>query len=56
MKTATDWARYEDTMIPAMLRELESSLADMVASGDLTDSEANEWMAAKADQWAGGLS
>jgi polyhydroxyalkanoate synthesis regulator phasin len=36
-----------------MLKELASDLADMVASGDLTDEQANEWLAAKADQWSG---
>lgn len=36
-----------------MLRELASDLADLVANGDMTDMEANEWHAAKADQWAG---
>ena len=35
-----------------MLRELASDLADLVTSGDMTEEEANEWLAAKADQWA----
>lgn len=35
-----------------MLRELASDLADLVASGDMTEAEANEWHAAKADQWS----
>lgn len=39
-----------------MLRELASDLADLVESGDMAPQEANEWLAAKADQWAGGLS
>jgi hypothetical protein len=34
-----------------MLKELASDLADMVSSGDLTEQQANEWLAAKADQW-----
>lgn len=34
-----------------MMRELASDLADLVSSGDLTESAANEWLAAKADQW-----
>ena len=34
-----------------MLKELASDLNDMVAAGDLTDMEANEWLSAKADQW-----
>lgn len=37
-----------------MLRELASDLADLVASGDLTEAEANEWMVRKQDQWRGG--
>lgn len=36
-----------------MLKELASDLADMVASGHLTDAQANEWLASKADQWSG---
>jgi hypothetical protein len=35
-----------------MLRELASDLADLVRSGDMTPEEANDWLAAKADQWA----
>lgn len=38
-----------------MLRELASDLADLVCSGDLTEAQANEWHAMKADQWAVGL-
>ena len=34
-----------------MLVELASDLADLVESGDLTPEQANEWLAAKADQW-----
>ena len=26
-------------------------LYDLVESGDLTDAQANEWLASKADQW-----
>jgi hypothetical protein len=36
-----------------MLKELASDLANLVESGDLTDTQANEWLAAKADQWSG---
>ena len=36
-----------------MLKELASDLADLVASGDMTETEANEWLSAKADQWSG---
>lgn len=35
-----------------LLRELASDLSDLVASGDLTDMQANEWLASKADQWS----
>lgn len=42
--------------IERMMKELQSSLADMVASGDLTETQANEWANMKADQWAQGLS
>lgn len=38
-----------------MLLELMSSLADLVESGDMTDTEANEWYSRKADQWAQGV-
>ncbi len=33
------------------LRELASDLADMVEAGLLTDTQANEWHAKKADDW-----
>lgn len=36
-----------------MLRELASNLADMVEAGEMTDIQANEWLASKADQWNG---
>jgi len=49
-------AMTEETKVARMLRELQSDMADLVASGDLTDEEANEWVNAKADQWAQGLS
>lgn len=34
-----------------MLRELASDLADLVASGDMTSEQANQWYNDKADQW-----
>jgi polyhydroxyalkanoate synthesis regulator phasin len=34
-----------------MLKELSSDMADLVASGDMTAEQANEWVATKADQW-----
>jgi len=47
--------RETDERIARMMRELQSDLADMVRSGDLTAEQANEWANAKADQWAKGL-
>jgi hypothetical protein len=35
-----------------MLKELASDMADLVASGDMTAEQANEWLASKADQWS----
>lgn len=35
-----------------MLRELASDMADLVASGDMTQDEANVWVSHKADQWS----
>jgi hypothetical protein len=40
--------------VERMLRDLASDLADLVASGDITEQEANEWLAAKQEQWLGG--
>ena len=34
-----------------LLRELASDLANFVEAGEMTDVEANEWLARKADQW-----
>jgi hypothetical protein len=34
-----------------MIRELASDLRDLVESGDLTETQANEWLAMKQDQW-----
>lgn len=42
--------------IERMIRELQSDMADLVRSGDMTDEEANEWVNRKADQWYRGLS
>lgn len=55
--TATDLQKMNDARIARMLRELQSDMADLVASGDMTADEANEWVNHKADQWmVGGLS
>lgn len=44
--TARMDARREQKLV-----ELASALADMVAAGELTEAEANEWLAHKADAW-----
>jgi hypothetical protein len=51
-----DIAKNEEMRIARMLKELQSDMADLVASGDLTSEQANEWVNHKADQWAQGLS
>jgi polyhydroxyalkanoate synthesis regulator phasin len=50
-QTMTYATRF-DARREQMLRELASDLADMVETGDMTADQANEWHAAKADQWA----
>jgi hypothetical protein len=45
----------EETRIARMMRELQSELATLVANGDMTEIEANEWANMKAEQWKGGL-
>lgn len=37
-----------------LLRELQSSLADLVEAGEMTAEQANEWTNMKVDQWFGG--
>lgn len=59
-RTHRTTATNEDTMdegkkIERMMKELQSDLSDLVASGDLTENEANEWANMKADQWARGI-
>lgn len=46
----------EETKIARMLKELQSDMADLVESGQMTAQEANDWVNHKADQWAQGLS
>jgi hypothetical protein len=41
----------QDARREQLLRELASDLADLVEAGEMTDMEANEWLARKADQW-----
>lgn len=52
----TTATKTEETKIARMIRELTSDMCDLVASGDMTAEQANEWVNAKADQWAHGLS
>ncbi len=54
--TNNETHRIEDARIARMIRELQSDMADLVASGDMTPEQANEWVNHKADQWAQGLS
>ena len=35
-----------------MLRELQSDMAGLVAAGEMTDEQANEWVNSAADRWA----
>jgi polyhydroxyalkanoate synthesis regulator phasin len=46
--------RIEDARLTQMMKELQSDMADLVASGDLTEEQANEWVNAKAEQWKDG--
>jgi polyhydroxyalkanoate synthesis regulator phasin len=48
--------QFEDAKLNRMMKELQSDMADLVASGDLTAEQANEWVNAKAEQWKNGLS
>jgi len=55
MNTAAAAIAFEhakSATVARMIRELASDLADLVESGDLTETEANEWLASKQDQWA----
>ncbi len=54
--TAATQTKTQDARAARMLRELQSDLADLVRSGDITEAFANEWANHKADQWARGLS
>ena len=54
MQTDLNAHQLEELKIQRMMKELQSDLADLVRSGDLTDLEANEWANMKADQWANG--
>lgn len=50
--TTAEANRTEAARTARMMRELQSDLADLVRSGDLTAEQANEWANDKADQWA----
>jgi hypothetical protein len=50
--TTNELQTMNEQRIARMMRELQSNLADLVASGDMTAEQANEWANAKADQWA----
>jgi hypothetical protein len=45
-------ATRQDARREQRFLELASDLADLVATGDLTTEQANEWHARKADAWA----
>lgn len=47
---------HEEQRIARMIRELQSNLADLVEAGEMTATEANEWVNYKTEQWARGLS
>ena len=49
-----EFSKNADNRRARMMRELQSDLCDLVESGDITESEANEWANQKADQWAQG--
>jgi len=51
MNTA-EFNKIADARTARMMRELQSDLADLVRSGDITEQQANEWANDKADQWA----
>ena len=53
---ATAWTMAQLNKREQMLRDLMAHLCDMVAAGEITDMQANEWYNMKADQWANGLS
>ena len=44
--------RAHQQRIDRKVRELASDLADLVASGDLTEEQANQWMTDKQDAWS----
>jgi hypothetical protein len=51
--TRTEFETMNDQRRERMLRELQSDMADLVRSGDITPEKANQWVNDKADQWKG---
>jgi polyhydroxyalkanoate synthesis regulator phasin len=54
MKTAANTIAMIDRMNARreqMLRELQSDMADLVAAGEMTAEQANEWVNSAADRW-----
>lgn len=51
--TETEFNTMNDQRRERMIRELQSNMADLVESGDITAERANEWVNHKADQWKG---
>lgn len=49
--TRNEYQKIQDARIARMIRELQSDMADLVAAGEMTAEQANEWVNAKADQW-----
>ena len=47
----TNMMDRSDARRAQMILELQSDMADLVESGDLTDEQANEWVNAAADRW-----
>ena len=56
MTNATTLQKIEDGQIARMMRELQSDLAALVESGDLTPEQANEGANHTAEQWKNGRS
>lgn len=55
MRTETSTDLRHDCRREQLLRELASSLCDLVEQGEMTDMEAMDWYNSKADQWSEGV-
>lgn len=53
--TTNEMQRAEEQKIERMVRELQLEMAALVAAGEMTADEANEWTNHKADEWNKGL-